>query len=158
MSHKTFLSDISQRWRPILKSAWPHPEDWHRPNVAEFEKLHQLLLPYAESGDMFCQYACATITWLRLCCESMEEFIRGHSVRIEEATRWWIAAAMQVHEGALDNLITDGNGSEADRAREVFRQVEQECLDLVGRSEGMPVYGQEFFVIVQSRLYGKMQK
>ena len=141
-----------------IEECMVNPEDWHRPNVAEFEKLHQLLLPYAESGDMLCQYACATITWLGLYCESMEEFIRSHPVRIEEATRWWIAAATQGHEAALDNLITDGRGAEADRAREVSGQVERECPDLVGRSKGMPVYGPEFFAAVQSRLYGQPRR
>jgi hypothetical protein len=38
-------------------------EEWHRPDVVEFSELLRLLKPYAESGDMGCQYAVATILW-----------------------------------------------------------------------------------------------
>src|SRR5438309_8516654 len=80
------------------------PQSWHRPDVAEFTELRRLLQPHAESGDVNCQYALGTILWLGLCCESEEQFSAGHAAAIEEATRWWIAAARQGLCPALDNL------------------------------------------------------
>ena len=117
------------------------PQSWHRPDVAEFSELRRLLLPHAESGDMTCQYALATIQWWGLCCESEEQFSAGRGAAMEEATRWWIAAAMQGCWPALDNLVTSGVGAEAQRATEAFRQLKKERRDLVVSSHGMPVYG-----------------
>ena len=129
-------------------------ESWHRPDVVEFSELQNLMLPHAESGDMHCQYAMATIFWLGLCCESEDDWMAGYPVRIKEATRWWIAAATQGHAYALDNLVTSGIGPEAERAREASRVLEQERRDLVGTSHGMPVYGPNFFAELSKRLYG----
>jgi len=129
---------------------------WHRPDVAEFSELRRLLTPYAESGDMLCQYALATILWLGLCCVSEEQFMEGHSVACEEATRWWIAAAKQGHLPALDNLVGSGVGSEAQQAREAFRKLECERRDLVGSSHGMPIYGDEFIQELSRRFYGRV--
>jgi len=128
------------------------PEQWHRPDVAEFKEL---LLPYAESGDMNCQYAIATIHWLGLCCETEEEFLADRSAR-ERATRWWIAAAMQGYWPALDNLVTCGVGAEAKRAGEAWDKLKQERPDLIGSSHGMPIYGPEFVQELSRRFYGRV--
>jgi hypothetical protein len=125
---------------------------WHQANV-EFAELRRQLLPHAESGDTLCQYALATIAWLGLCCESEEAFIAGHAASVEEATRWWIAAATQGYWPALDNLVTSGVGPEAQRAREASQSLEQTRPDLVGTSHGMPMYGQEFFQELSKNLY-----
>lgn len=132
------------------------PERWHRPDVAEFTELRYLLLPHAESGDMYCQYALATILSMGLCSESEEQFLVGHAAAREAATRWWIAAAMQGGWPALDNLVTSGVGPAAQGAREAFRQLEQERRDLVGSSHGMPVYGPEFVQELSRRFYGRV--
>lgn len=129
-------------------------QEWHQPDIVEFRELQRLLLPHAESGDMNCQYAMASILWIGLCCESKEDVVAGHEVRMKEATRWWIAAAAQGHVYALDNLATSGIGPEAERAREASRVLEQERRDLVGSSHGMPVYGSDFFTELSRRLYG----
>lgn len=131
----------------------PDIGEWHRPDVVEFRELQRLLLPHAESGDMHCQYAMASILWIGLCCESEEDVIAGHAVRMKEATRWWIAAASQGHVYALDNLITSGIGPEADCAREASTILEQERRDLVGTSHDMPVYGPEFVAELSKRLF-----
>lgn len=130
-------------------------QEWHQPDVVEFSELQNLLLPHAESGDMHCQYAIATILWGGLCCESEDDWMAGYPERIKEATRWWIAAATQGHVYALDNLVTSGIGPEAERAREASDVLEQERGDLVGASHGMPVYGPDFFAELSRRLYGK---
>ena len=132
------------------------PQSWHRPDVDEFTQLSRLLLPHAESGDMACQYALATILWLGLCCESEEQFVASRGASIAEATRWWIAAARQGFWPALDNLVTSGVGPEAQRAGKAWRQLEQERRDLVGSSHGMPVYGPEFVQGLSRRLYGRV--
>src|SRR5688572_16273737 len=73
------------------------PSQWHRPDVAEFIRLHDLLLPHAESGDAQSQYALATIYSLGLCCETEEAFAQTRQALTEKATPWWIAAATQGH-------------------------------------------------------------
>jgi hypothetical protein len=93
---------------------------------------------------MLCQYALATILSWGLCCASVEEIHAGRATAIEEATRWWSAAAMQGYWPALDNLVTSGVGAEAERARKAWHQLEAEKPDLVGWSHRMPVYGPEF--------------
>jgi hypothetical protein len=105
------------------------PERWHRPDVAEFTELYRLLLPHAESGDVNCQYALATIHWLGLCRETEEQFSAGRSAALQAATRWWIAAAMQGFWPALDNLATCGVGEEAKRASEAWCNLEKERPD-----------------------------
>jgi hypothetical protein len=132
------------------------PQSWHRPDVAEFTELRRLLLPHSESGDAACQYALATIHWLGLCCESEEQFVTGRVAATEEATRWWIAAATQGFWPALDNLVSDGVGPEAERAREAWRKLGQERRDLVGSSRGMPVYEPKFVQELSRRLYGRV--
>jgi hypothetical protein len=130
------------------------PEQWHRPDAAEFTELERLLLPHAEAGDMHCQYALATIHWLGLCCETQEEFFATQLARRERATRWWIAAAMQGYWPALDNLVSFGVGPEAKRASEEWDKLKQERPDLIGSSHGMPVYGPEFVQELSRRFYG----
>src|SRR5579871_5996187 len=117
------------------------PAHWHRPDVAEFTELRQLLLPLAEAGDPDCQYALASIHAMGLCCESEEEYAAGSASALEQATRWWIEAAKQGYWPALDNLAAAGVGSEADRVHLAWKQLESERCDLVRWSDRMPVYG-----------------
>ena len=132
------------------------PLQWHRPDAAEFTRLHDLLLPHAESGDARSQYALATIYWLGLCCETEEELAQTRQVSIEKATPWWIAAAAQGHWPALDNLVTSGVGPDAERARQAWAALEHERPDLVGHYSGMPVYGPPFVQELSRRLYSKV--
>lgn len=155
MSNSHALYDRYQAaFRAYAAACASAPEQWHRPDVAEFEELRRLLQPHAESGDMYCQYALATIHSMGLCCESEQRFLSGHVAAREAATRWWIAAAMQGFWPALDTLVTSGVGPEAQRAREAFRQLDDERRDLAGKAQGMPVYGPEFFLELRRRLYG----
>jgi hypothetical protein len=131
-------------------------QEWHRPDVAEFSELLRLLRPCAESGDMRCQYAVGTILMLGLCCESEEQMAASQASACEEASRWWIVLAKQGFTPALDNLVTSGVGEEAQRAREAWRQLGRERRDLIGASNGMPVYGPEFIEELSRRLYGRV--
>ena len=131
-------------------------EEWHRPDVVEFSELLRLLKPYAESGDMGCQYAVATILWLGRCCESEEQMAVSQASACEEASHWWIALAKQGFTPALDNLVTSGVGAEAQRAREAWRSLARERHELVGSSNDMPVYGPEFIQELSRRLYGRV--
>ena len=133
-----------------------NPQEWHPPDVAEFSELLRLLKPHAESGDMRCQYAVATILLLGLCCESEAQMAASQGSACEEASRWWVELARQGFTPALDNLVTSGVGAEAQRAREAWRQLGRERRDLVGSSGGMPVYGPEFIEELSRRLYGRV--
>src|SRR5687767_3575342 len=111
------------------------PDRWHRPDVGEFTELRRLLLPPAHSGDMHCQYAMATISWLGLCSESEAQFLADRASAMKEATGWWTAAARQGFWPALDNLITEGVGLEAQRANDAFDKLQRERPDLIGTSQ-----------------------
>lgn len=47
--------------RVYVETCAKDPSMWHRPDIVEFNHLRRLLLPHAESGDVMCQYALATI-------------------------------------------------------------------------------------------------
>jgi hypothetical protein len=100
------------------------PDEWHCPDTSEFTELKRLLYTHAEDENSYCQYALATIYWLGRCCDSQEQYIADHTISIEEATRWWIAAASQGIWQAVDNLITTGVGSEAERVKAVADRLE----------------------------------
>lgn len=152
--------NILARYRAAMDSysevCTSDPEKWHRPDVVEFTELRQLLRPPAESGDLGCQYALATILWWGLYCESQEQVMAEQPEAIKEATRWWIAAAKQGYCPALDNLVTSGVGPEAQRARDARRQLERERPELVFKSGNMPVYGPGFIEELSRRVYGKV--
>ncbi|MDH4082313.1 MAG: hypothetical protein OEV99_05255 [Nitrospira sp.] len=154
------LHDLYDRyqaaWRAYRDTCTVDAQSWHRPDVAEFTELRRLLLPHAESGDITSQYALATILWMGFCCESEEQFVAGHAAAMEEATRWWLAAARQGYWPALDNLVTSGVGAEAKRTSEAWNQLEKERGDLVGSSHGMTVYGPEFVQELSRRLFGRV--
>ena len=50
-----------------------HPEQYHTPDSATFCSLRSRLMPFAESGDIRCQYAVATILSLGLCHRTEEQ-------------------------------------------------------------------------------------
>jgi hypothetical protein len=143
-------------WQAHGEECERDPSIWHRPDVAEFTELRRLLAPCAEAGDMFCQYALATIFFLGLCFESENEYAAGYAAATEEATRWWIAASKQGYWPALDNLAVSGLGAEAERAREAWRQLERDRPDLVGWCGSMPVYAGDFVQELSRRLYGRV--
>jgi hypothetical protein len=132
------------------------PDQWSRPDTAEFTELKRLLYPHAKNGNSYCQYALATIYWLGLCCETQEQYLADRTILIEEATRWWIAAASQGLWRAVDNLITSGLGSEAERVKTIADRIEQECPGLIDRTEDMPIYGAEFMQEVCRQAYGQL--
>src|SRR4051794_16935375 len=71
-------------------------EPYDRPDlIAEFCEVKQLLQPYAEAGDMRCQYALATILHLGLTCKTLEDANASLPSARPEATRWWVAASKQ---------------------------------------------------------------
>ena len=132
------------------------PEVWHRADVTEFSELKRALLPWAENGDVRCQYALATISRLGLCCESDDALASQHASLSAEATPWLIAAARQGYWPAVDNLATSGVGPEAARVSAAFAQLSRERADLVGFAHGMPVYGPPFVEELTRRLFGRV--
>jgi hypothetical protein len=98
----------------------------------------------AVAGDEYCQDAIATILGYGLHYTPSEGSVLERERDRERATHFWIAAAKQGLWGSFDNLVTQGVGPVADQAREIWKQVEAEQPELVGYSQGMPVYGPPF--------------
>lgn len=132
------------------------PSVWHRPDTNEFSQLHDLLLPFAEAGDIHAQYALATIYWLGLRCQSEEQYFEEYQTLLKKATVWWVAAASQGHWVALDNLLSCGVGEEAERVTSIRYQFEKTHPHLVDRSHDMPLYGPDFMQELCRTIYGKV--
>ena len=131
------------------------PSRWHQPDTRAFTQLRDELLIFAREGSARCQYAVATIHWMGLCCESEEEYVERCQSLLEEATVWWVLTASQGHYWALDNLLTCGVGPEAERVRVAARQLELQKSELVGDSEGIPIYGLDFMQELCRTIYGR---
>ena len=129
------------------------PSCYHPPDIITFRSLRTRLVPFADSGDMHCQYALATILFLGLCYTTEDEQHLHRSSDIAEASILWDAAAAQGSAWAIDNLITSGVGPAAERARAEARRVEQERSDLVPWRDDHPVYGPNFMETVRRRIY-----
>lgn len=115
-------------------------------HAAAFLELREQLKPYAEGGDIRCQYVLACLYGIYPCYTTEEEARLHYKYDIQEATQWWVTAAKQGHPWALDNLVTCGVGPEAERASQAWAEFEKKRPELVGRYKWMPVYGPNFTI------------
>lgn len=113
-------------------------------HTTAFFELREQLKPYAEDGDIRCQYILACLYGIHSCYTTEEEWKQHYEHDIQEATRWWVAAVKQGHPWALDNLATCGVGPEAERASKAWTEFEKKRPELVGSYRGWPVYGPDF--------------
>jgi len=137
----------------FVNASIKHAGAWFRPDVETFSTLYSEVLPFAELGDAWAQYAIATILSLGLRCSTQQVYAEIYPSLLPTMTHWWTSAAKQGHLGALDNLVTSGVGIEAERARSVAKAIQQERPELIGSSLGMPSYGPEYFEEMYRRLY-----
>lgn len=103
-------------------------EHWYiTPEWAEKFRLHQLTLtPLAESGNPLAQCSIATILLLGYCYSSAEEQLENHDRDSKEMTNWLVRSARQGLVAAVDNLVTCGVGTEAERLRAITAQLFEE--------------------------------
>lgn len=137
----------------FVNASIEHAGTWFRPDVATFNSLYAEILPIADSGDAWAQYAVGTMLSLGLRCSTQQEYFESYLSHLPTMSHWWSVAAKQGHLGALDNLLTSGIGVESDRARSLANAIRQERPELIGSSHGMPCYGQEYFEELNRRLY-----
>ena len=115
-------SDAFLKYGMACRSA---PDHWHKPDTKEFEKLLGQLLPLAEAGNIHCQNAVATIFCWGLCMESEEDFIALRKNLVAEASHWWSLAAHSGHPYALDNLLSNGLGTEKTKLEKLVDEVKK---------------------------------
>jgi len=133
------------------------PMSWHRPDFAEVF----LNCGVYSSTCRGWRYAVVSMRSPQSCrwgCAALggRSFQAGHATAIEEATRWWIAAARQGCWPALDNLVA--SAWERRRSEQTRRGVNlsRRGAILVEWSHGMPVYGPEFVQELRRRFYGRV--
>lgn len=142
----------------FVNSSIEHAGAWFKPEVETFSRLYLDVLPFAESGDAWAQYAIATVLSLGLRCSTQKEYTESYQSHLPAMSFWWASAAKQGHLEALDNLVTSGIGVEADKARAIAEVIRQEMPELIGSALGMPSYpsyGPEYFSELYRRLFGR---
>lgn len=154
LNQDRLLSEYDEAIRCYSEVCVADPGGWHQPDFATFRALRLRLLEHAESGNVRCLYALATILWLGLCHATESEQLHHYDADIQEASRYWDAAAAQGYWPAIDNLIACGAGTAAERARQACRDIEKETPELILWQGGMPVYGPTFMETVRRRVYG----
>jgi len=119
--------------------------------AARVLELYEKLLPHAQSGHIEAQYVLGVIHMLGICQPSEDEFVSEFDNEMSQAQQWLERAARQGHVSAADNLLTLGRGKLSARLSQCFEDLNKEQPQLVGESEGMPVYGTDFMTKVLER-------
>lgn len=119
---KAFWSDID------LLGPVSNSEDWHVTDewATKFQLHLERLLPLAERGNVLAQYAVAAIYMLGCRYSTSEEHLANSEHDLVEMTKWLVRAARQGYLVAVDNLISAGYGSEAERVRSIYREIQEE--------------------------------
>lgn len=90
--------------------------------ASRFQAHLRELLPLASSGVVTAQYAVAVMYLFGYLYASETEAIARHGADSANAMHWLEKAACAGHPGAIDNLLTIGNGKEAARLLGIYRQ------------------------------------
>lgn len=81
------------------------------------------LLPLAEAGNPLAQYQIAGLLMLGYCYDNPRECEENYSTDMVQMSAWLERAARQGVVVAVDNLITNGVGAEAERLRQISAEV-----------------------------------
>jgi hypothetical protein len=110
---------------------WYVTDEWAK----KFRAHHTTLLVLAEAGNAIAQMYVATIYMVGYCYSNAADCELNLEKDHIEMSTWLERAARQGIVAAVDNLITDGVGVEADRLRTIYEEVAyQRSLD-----ESLPI-------------------
>jgi len=150
---KEFQSDCESLGMIQDLDNWYITAEWRQKFKGHFEKLLKL----AEAGDPWAQYNVGNMYFGGYLYSSEEEFKDNYETDIKECSRWLEKAARQGFVAAVDNLAVVGVGPEAERLREISKQVEKEHPEFIQKWEkdaNVPVITPSFFEAVWERAYG----
>jgi len=101
------------------ENKWPITKEW-----AEKFKIHRdRMLPLAENGDALAQYRIANIYMLGYLYDSELKAREHYQEDAIILTKWLILSAKQGVIAALDNLLSNGVGAEAEKIQEIARSM-----------------------------------
>lgn len=131
-------------------------ERWYiTPAWAEKFQTHLAKLrPIAIAGDPWAQYAVATIYMGGYLYSSQDGYIANYENDAKELSLWLEKCARQGFVAAVDNLITNGVGPEAERLRGIAREVESQSV-IPQNEQGVPTYPPSFCERVWLLAYGQ---
>lgn len=101
---------------------WYVTKEW----AAKFRKHFEKMLPLAQNGDPLAQYQVATIYMIGCLYDSESEMMENHEKDSIEMTNLLLLSAKQGVVAALDNVLVNGVGTEAERLRQIYQEVKDE--------------------------------
>ncbi len=138
-------------------------DNWYiTPDLCRKFKAHfKKLLKLAESDEPWAQYNLGNMYFGGYLYSSKNEFEPNYESDVIKGSKWLEKAARQGFVAAVDNLVVVGMGPEADRLREISREVEEEQPELIQKwekDERIPVITPAFFETVWERAYATAAK
>ena len=131
------------------ESHWYVTPEWAK----QFREHLARLLPLAAAGNPWAQYSVANIYMCGYLYTTESEAIANHHKDSTEMSGWLERAAQQGFVAAVDNLITNGVGPEAERLRNICREVESQTV-ISTEKHGLPVLPASLSEEVWRRAYG----
>ena len=129
---------------------WYVTPEWAKKFQAHLASIQ----PIAAAGNPWAQYSVASIFMAGYLHCAQDDCIANHDKDSKELSLWLEKCARQGFVVAVDNLITNGVGSEAERLRRISREVESEFF-IPHNEQGMPVFPPSFCEKVWKIAYGQ---
>ena len=128
---------------------WYVTPEWANRFQAHLAKI----LPIAQAGNPWAQYSVASLYMCGYLYSTRDDRMANHDKDAEVFSLWLEKCARQGFVAAVDNLITDGVGVEADRLRRICRAVESQSF-IPHDEQGIPVYPPSICERVWQLAYG----
>jgi hypothetical protein len=146
---KAFRNDAERLGMICDLEHWYVTPEW----AATFRQHLRSLLPIAVAGNPWAQYSVACIYMGGYVYSCQEECIANHDQDTKEFSLWLERCARQGFAAAVDNLITDGVGPEAERLRSICKEAEM-WHSVPVEEHGLPVYPPSLFEETMQIAYG----
>lgn len=135
-------------------------DNWYiTPEWVECFKEHKNKIEIlALNGDPWAQYNLGNIYFCGYLYSSLEEFTKHYEKDALTGSEWLEKAARQGFVAAVDNLAVLGTSKEAERLREISKEVEKENPEFIQKSkdnENIPIIMPSFFEKVWEIAYSK---
>ena len=123
--------------------------------VACFENHKNKIQILALNGDPWAQYNLGNIYFSGCLYSSLEEFQKHYEKDALVGSEWLEKAARQGFVVAVDNLAVLGTSKEAEKIREIAKEVEKNHPEFIQKSENTQVRLPSFFEEVWKIAYGR---